>query len=187
MFPIPPNATRIRYLESTGSQYIDMGANVPTSGFVSFNTTVTGGTNAGLWGQQVTGTRILAFFESVSRGYFDRGSSRRIDFSMPEAVVSNAAFGGSDSSIVPRYLFTTATSSGPRSTRAQCRLYSFSIKDANGIPFCDYVPVRIDTTGYLFDRVTGTFLGNARSTKFNLGPDSTIPQGVLPSRMMPMG
>ena len=52
------------------------------------------------------------------------------------------------------------------------RLYYFIVK-INGEIAYDYIPVRIGTTGYLYDRVSGTLLGNGGTGDFVLGPDKT--------------
>lgn len=52
------------------------------------------------------------------------------------------------------------------------RLYYFVVK-INGEIAYDYIPVRIGTTGYLYDRVSGTLLGNGGTGDFVLGPDKT--------------
>ena len=171
---IPSWMTRIAYLESTGTQWIDLGPNVPLNGYVSFDATLTAvPAGAGIWGQQVSGTRILVYFRSMSVGFFEAGTYATIDFStLPNAAVVNQQYGNSASDIVPRYIFTTVNSNGtPRTTRVRAQLRSFSIKDENGVPFCDLVPVRIDQIGYLYDRVTQQLFGNQGTGSFVLGPD----------------
>lgn len=47
-----------------------------------------------------------------------------------------------------------------------------SIKVNNGnIPVLDFIPVRIDTTGYMYDRVSKQLFGNNGTGEFILGPD----------------
>jgi len=38
----------------------------------------------------------------------------------------------------------------------------------------DFIPVRIGTTGYMFDKVTGKMFGNSGTGNFVLGPDINI-------------
>lgn len=52
------------------------------------------------------------------------------------------------------------------------RLYYFRVK-INGEIAYDYIPVRSGTTGYLYDRVSKTLLGNAGTGDFILGNDVT--------------
>jgi hypothetical protein len=37
----------------------------------------------------------------------------------------------------------------------------------------DYIPVRVDTTGYMYDKISGTLFGNDGTGSFVLGPDKT--------------
>ena len=43
----------------------------------------------------------------------------------------------------------------------------------NGIKVRDYIPVRVGTTGYMYDKVSGQLFGNAGTGSFVLGPDKT--------------
>ena len=56
----------------------------------------------------------------------------------------------------------------------QCigKLYYLRI-DINDVMVVDFIPVRIGTTGYLYDKVSGTLFGNAGTGSFTLGPDKT--------------
>ena len=55
-------------------------------------------------------------------------------------------------------------------SKAKMKLYSLLWK-RNDIPLYDMIPVRVGTTGYLFDRVSGELFANAGSGDFILGPD----------------
>ena len=56
--------------------------------------------------------------------------------------------------------------------RGQCvRYYSCKLYDANGTLVRDYIPVRVGTVGYLYDRVTRKLFGNSGAGDFVLGPD----------------
>ena len=50
------------------------------------------------------------------------------------------------------------------------RIYSLSISRM-GQPIADYIPVRKDGVGYIFDRVSGQLLGNSGTGNFIVGPD----------------
>ena len=58
------------------------------------------------------------------------------------------------------------------SFQSNARLYSAIIKDGDTVVF-DAIPVRVGTTGYLYDKVSGTLFGNAGTGSFVLGPDKT--------------
>lgn len=50
------------------------------------------------------------------------------------------------------------------------KIYDFQIYD-HGTLVRDYIPVRVGTAGYLYDRVSGELFGNAGTGSFILGPD----------------
>lgn len=55
---------------------------------------------------------------------------------------------------------------------AHLKLYGFKMFDLNTV-ILDLIPVRIGTTGYMYDKVSGQFFGNAGKGSFILGPDKT--------------
>lgn len=208
MYPIPANATRIRYLESTGTQYVDTGV-VPTFpedltyiASVSWNDTAS---------RKIMGRQGGFYFGPVN-GYFQPGLGGSGASSIPLAPnqfhsVEIRFVGSSHGADGPRY-FTVDGSSGsateifnndPSATapiwvfqannatalRGQSRVASFSIV-RRGTTLRSFVPVRVGSVGYLFDRVSGQLFGNAGTGDFVLGPD-TFSQGVVPTRMMAMG
>lgn len=57
-------------------------------------------------------------------------------------------------------------------TGINARLYSCTIKEDNTL-LRDFIPVRKDGVGYLYDKVSGELFGNAGTGDFILGPDVT--------------
>ena len=53
---------------------------------------------------------------------------------------------------------------------AKMRLYAAHIIE-NGHKVIDLIPVRVGTTGYMYDKVSGKLFGNAGTEQFILGPD----------------
>lgn len=53
------------------------------------------------------------------------------------------------------------------------RCYWFKIEDENGVTLIDLIPVRVGTTGYMYDKVSGQLFGNIGTGDFVLGPDKT--------------
>lgn len=51
------------------------------------------------------------------------------------------------------------------------RYYFLKLKDENDQLVLDLIPVRIGTTGYMYDKVSGQLFGNAGTGSFILGPD----------------
>ena len=182
--PLPYDA-EIEYLQSTGAQWIDMGVG-PTTGAVAFDYTISAYANsAGVFGQQITGDRILLWIDSAASGYFDRGSSgSRISYSSADFSRTKTAY-DAPSAPAPRYLYTTANSNGSaRTTRARVQLRYFQLWDENDVLVRDFIPVRVGSgssaVGYLYDRANPTggpngngLYGNAGSGSFTVGPDKT--------------
>lgn len=55
-------------------------------------------------------------------------------------------------------------------TKGRARIYYFKMWDGNTL-VRDMIPVRIGTTGYMYDRVSGQLFGNAGTDDFILGND----------------
>ena len=68
------------------------------------------------------------------------------------------------------YLTLFARDSTGTRCNAGDRLYNFSISKNNDFVF-DFIPVRIGTTGYMYDRVSKKLFGNVGSGTFVLGED----------------
>ena len=58
-------------------------------------------------------------------------------------------------------------------SKANTRIYYFKIYQNNNVLVRDFVPVRVEQIGYLYDKVTGQFFRNSGSGTFVLGPDKT--------------
>lgn len=61
---------------------------------------------------------------------------------------------------------------GGTSTLLTGKFYYAKIWD-NGTLVRDYIPVRVGTTGYMYDKVSGQLFGNAGSGSFTYGNDVT--------------
>lgn len=62
------------------------------------------------------------------------------------------------------------------STRSPCRMrfYAFNIQNySTNEDVMDLIPVRVGTTGYMYDKVSGTLFGNSGTGNFILGNDKT--------------
>ena len=57
---------------------------------------------------------------------------------------------------------------------AKSRIYSFAIVNEMNEYVADFIPVRKDGVGYMYDRVSGKLFGNAGTGGFIVGPDKTI-------------
>jgi len=66
-------------------------------------------------------------------------------------------------------IFARISSDGSISTRP-CRFAYFKLS-RNGVLLRDFIPVRAGSTGYMYDRVSGTLFRNVGSGSFSVGPD----------------
>lgn len=191
---LPPGARWVEYLESTGTQWIDTGykpnTNTRTVGLCRINSFV--GSNADY---------VFGVFSSPNNYGFNIGSARqyfnvpwgsgvgiplyglipqtnkdyKFDISKTGYLIDDQSYGDisveSVNSTINMYLFW---SNGTSASGMNGRLYYTKIYD-NNILVRDFVPVRVGTTGYLYDRVSGKLFGNQGSGDFVLGPDTNAP------------
>lgn len=183
-----PYDSEVEYLESTGTQWIDtetkpsedlatyitfsyqqIANNVSAFGSRS-NSTVNDRywlnydgkfeIGYGNWGSAVETTSVgaintIAFNEIVDGNHTFTVNGRSITFSgTPNTTVNIIAFG--------RVVGSTAP------VLSKMRLYSMSMK-RGGVLIHDYIPVRVGTTGELYDRVSGTLA--TRHGDFQYGSD----------------
>ena len=79
----------------------------------------------------------------------------------------------------PSYWLGGRNNNGTLARPASAKFYSLKYKtftDAahtSVLQEWDFIPVRIGTTGYMYDRVSGTLLGNSGSGSFTLGNDKS--------------
>ncbi len=212
MYPIPANATRIRYLESTGTQYVDTGI-VPTGATgirCDFSLTTNANFSPVFWSRGTSSTDRAFCFESEFNGR-SKGQARWDYGSYGALQVSNIlvigqrytveasggtltvagstlqrteqTFTGAGSIIL--FNFCNYVNGERQMLSAACqpiRIYSCAIYDDSNNLVRGLVPVRKNGVGYLFDRVSGQLFGNAGTGDFVLCPD-TFKQGVVPTRM----
>ena len=186
--PLPYDA-EVEYLESTGTQFIDTGAIIKYSDVAE---AVASSNNRG----SIFG---YANFQKQQRFNVTGGSGK---FSYAYLGQSNTSFGNTITSYDTKYKFalgdgkfiidgtivgtkeyTDETLDGSlvlfaRKIYAQIddylvgKIYSFSVK-RNGVKIFDYIPVRVGTVGYMYDRVSGEFVGNLGTGDLVVGPDKT--------------
>ena len=82
--------------------------------------------------------------------------------------------GGLPNSIDGSSLYFFGTSSSYVNVQNGGRLYYCKIRDLNNVIIHDFIPVRKDDLGYLFDRVSGRLFGNSGTGAFIIGPDKAI-------------
>ena len=188
-----PYDAEIEYLESTGSQYIDTG--IKPDNTYTFDTKIAAlqnNYNCVYWGVRSFGKASdynnNCFFNSNTSG---SGGIKAFAFSL---YSTNAKEEGNwTSGIVPTlrtmYSFTNMTVVSTMETMTYpitlfafniigtantslgiCRIGAFTAY-SSGIKVIELIPVRVGTTGYMYDKVSGQLFGNAGTGEFILGPD----------------
>ena len=199
--PKLPYDAEVEYLESTGTQYIDTGLNSTTDGFCNFEisfqktTTNTGvsdsGYNApfgfkyastaryGIWGgTNSSNTDLYAGINAYNFAVLSKDTSWHIvnvENGVAVTIDGTATQIGTGTvrANMGLFLFANITSSSGSSSYivvpskiSYCKIYNTS-----GVLVRDFIPVRVGTTGYLYDRVSGQLFRNAGTGAFTIGPD----------------
>ena len=216
MYPIPANATRIRYVQANGIAYIDTGVPMASGYTMKVRFSFDGPTNenvspGGFWYNNQKAQRIYWRGGSSDWRYQYPTQSAYVFATQPTfSGIHELEMGGTSilfdgatttvpaqtsfSSSYSQHLFGSVSYNSAtegiahelQSASSIIRVYSASWTDGNGVPVRDFVPIRVGQTPYMFDRVTGTLFGKQGEGTFTAGPD-TFQQGVVPTRMMAMG
>lgn len=179
-----PYDAKISYLESNGNQYINTGfVNTLNTEFnLDFQITddatqdrkVIGTSNrfgfaldGGHWRTIGSEWYVTSKQADNNRHYLTTNSGK---FIMDSVQIADRT-GYTVAATVPMFIFAASLSSttidrGP----VKMKLYSCNIYD-NGNLIREFIPVRVGTIGYLYDRVSKTLFGNSGSGSFTLGPD----------------
>ncbi len=185
--PAPKYDAEVEYLQSSGTQYIE--------------TNIIPNANTGIYvkGQRVSGSDsfIVGLRNNTSNTrwaigrasgwYFGYGTllSNRYNVTIAECWMNyknSKTIKCNDSvetslpslSFTPVYNIRLFGSAGVNAayTKWYGRIYAVQITQGTEI-IMDLVPVRKDTTGYMYDRVSKTLFGNSGTGSFTLGPDVT--------------
>ena len=173
-----PYDSEVEYLESTGTQYIDTGITPDINGIskISFMPTVS--SSPVVWGCQ-------NFTETSGYGrYFTISGVSSTAYRPVGNVYDIELNGETDSYYVNGVLQSSSSSFFKVSASGNCwlfgrsdngnlesvRIYSTSFA-VGGIIVRDFIPVRVGTTGYMYDRVSGKLFDNQGSGNFIVGPD----------------
>lgn len=172
-------------MESTGTQWIDTGIVFKKFLYLNFDAQYTanlsttqviagpsassgcwvGNVSPGKWGISSTSPSSNSSVKSKVEIVYDNSTALYVD------GTSKGTQARSTNPSNPIAIFNAYTGGFPSSAR----LYSFRIEDwtdeNNKIKLFDAIPVRIGTTGYLYDKVSGQLFGNAGTGAFTLGPD----------------
>lgn len=200
----------MEYLESTGTQYIDTGfkANTTTTRLdIGLSITDISASHA-LFGSRNTANSADA---TACNAFCLTTGTFRWDWAVgSSSATSDVTIGNKyDVSITRGNLTvngstTTYTNTGSINQNYNFLLFNFSNGSAtpyptgmvgriyyaklysNNVLVRDFVPVRVGTTGYMYDRVTGRLFGNAGAGDFILGPNKPIARDYVQDGLVAM-
>ena len=201
--PLPYDA-EVEYLESTGTQYIDTGvfASLNTSVDIKAQFTELFNVNALIAMDNGYGTKesfVLEYYSKFGICLSIGGASPYWRTTTVMTVVTNTWYdisAGRASATVNGVRFAREYGSGnPVSFSPLHHLYMFAFgrKGApiifgkariayskiydNGVLLRDFIPVRVGSVGYMYDKVSGQLFRNAGTGAFILGPDAASANG----------
>lgn len=190
-----PYDAEVEYLEATGTQYIDtqiselypmsVDIKVCVKAFASSQDVfyIFGGT---YYNNALTGTQFRIRGYKNSREITVNHASNNFSFPISLDAIYDIRNDGNDwyvnnelyttlspttsnQSSVHMLLFALYISPNVYLSPATVRIYSAKVSNKDN--HVDLIPVRVGTTGYMYDKVSGTLFGNNGTGDFVLGPD----------------
>lgn len=184
-----PYDAEVEYLQSDGNQYINTGVK-PTK-YYTFDTKVTmlqSSYNCVFWGCRSSGTYSSANSQCYLN-YNSTQSSAKVRLYSTATSSANNWSSGAGMTVGTMYTYTGISCVSTMNNMSQpiilfglniigsidtssgkCRIGSWTAYD-NGTKVMDLIPVRDNGVGYMYDKVSGTFYGNAGSGSFTYGED----------------
>ena len=192
--PLPYDA-EVEYLESTGTQWIDTGKVLSSTGFaydadILFKRTYDCIVFSGRTEPNSLKADSLSLFIVKGRWRFDNfgisitgpavDTDTRYSVSLVDGkttvngveVETPVPTGRSSGATVYIFAGHRPQASGGVEFQSSIRLYSLKFYQ-DGVLAADYRPVRVGDIGYLYDRASGQLFGNAGTGAFVIGPDKT--------------
>ena len=182
-----PYDAAAEYLESTGTQWIDTGI-VPTRTTKSvFDYQLTSQTaGRGLFGSYKIKSNYYIYQNSATSFEVGFGGHKsnafmsdlylhEIEFDDLSVLVDGkTVYTGSNYFASHEYTLPlfTIRSENTIYKGSSARIFYLEIYD-DGVLVRDFVPVRVGTVGYMYDRVSGKLFGNQGTGEFIIGPDKT--------------
>lgn len=185
-----PYDAEVEYLEGTGTQWIDTGIISSIGDSISITVSTNSFVNAFLCGARANSSNMTnSFFVygqvngkisfASDNGY--NSSSVNIQDGFIHIIEHKADGGYVDGVKVVSRSFTMSPSSRSyavltvndreeKTNISACKLYSFTYY-RSGVKIMELIPVRVGTTGYMYDKVGGELFGNSGTGNFILGND----------------
>lgn len=183
-----PYDAEVEYLQGDGAAYIDTGVNFQSSQTVTEIKVVVPSIPSStsiLWGAFMDNNpkRPSVQVGVRSEGKWHITSAYSQDMSVSGAshlgnitlntlyTITVAYSAQSDGTNATAYIFARNNDTGAY-LPSNVRIYGLKITKGNTL-VRDFIPVRKDGAGYMYDKVSGELFGNAGTGSFTLGPDKT--------------
>lgn len=184
--PVLPYDAQVEYLQSSGTQYIDISVTSGNSTDITMDlqlTSVSGSIR--FVGSSNTNFELYlssSSYLSVRSNNSTKNSSTKPNTSRHTYRISNIwnrgyydstnfAFTHNGSSYQGGSLYLLMRPANPE-TGASAKIYSCLAKEGD-TTLRDFIPVRVGQVGYLYDKISGQLFGNAGTGSFVLGNDIT--------------
>ena len=194
-----PYDAEVEYLDSSGTQWIDTGVYGSNTLVVNMEINVLAysskdaeiiGSTTDRWGSDRRGYELVYATKSSRAFGWWHDNHKSINFNIyignkcsvniSNGVLSIKDYKGvnHDIDIAQSGSFTTSTTlpifatRNPRRISSPLRIYSVQMK-RNGVTILDFIPVRKNGVGYMYDKVSGQLFGNQGKGQFIIGPDKT--------------
>lgn len=178
-----PYDAEVEYIEGSGTQYVNTLITLENTDKIIVDF-YANDTNGFITGRNASNNQTRMFLACTLQQWQTRASQQasantRHTFELSSGLCVldgvSATFAGGTINATGVILIFAGWSSGSLTTidsrLFKGRIYGFDILDSNGDYRFRGIPVRIGTTGYMYDRVSGTLFGNAGSGDFILGND----------------
>lgn len=185
-----PYDAEIEYLQSSGTQYIDTGIVVADTDILLFEVTplsksgdnfitgcnaITNGRGS-IWVETYSNATWYVRFGATSANNVS-GASVNTKYTV-ETKKRHFAVNGTklitlNYNSMPDRTITLFGRKGSSVSKGNHKIHSYAIKDDNGNYRINLIPVRVGTTGYMYDKVSGQLFGNSGTGDFILGNDTT--------------
>lgn len=204
---LPDGYTELQYLESTGSQYLELGVNDSNSN-LEIETTFSdiGGSGyryiIGCWSKDYDQNTVIYINSNDQIGAwvchaYTQTAMVTADISKKHTVkvnkdeyyldgnlVASTFASGAERTGAELYAFKRngADGTSPQTTSINGKIYNISFKD-NGVLIRNYIPARRNSDNVLgmYDTVTNTFFTNAGTGTFTAGPEAVpTPDNPIP-------
>lgn len=182
-----PYDAEIEYLRSTGTQWIDTGINGGNLVTVEIKAIFAYADDSKLFGYRINyaSARNIILASGDGKYYLDYGNGSQFNSGVGvdsnihtfKLDKNNAYIDEKLTNVYPAQTFTggsmylfACNQNGNVNGATRATVYYTKISK-NGILVRDFIPVRVGTTGYMYDKVSGELFGNSGTGNFVLGPD----------------